>query len=298
MATLTQNKKVFGGLNPTPEDKRDFQLGAVFVQPDLSELPDVFLVDKTPVKDQGETDLCTAYASTSASEKQENTTLSPEFQFAATKLISGDPNAWGANLRDAMMSFVKYGSLEQAIATGHLELNGRHKWYDRDWIAQFQNWPDRFFAMAEVHQKRSIFKNTGKYDVFDNMCTWLWKFRDEKRSFVVGAIWRQEWTSADGGVIPETYGGSGFGHAFEIVGFDRKRDVLVAKLSNGENIGDKGYFYFPRSVVNRELERYGQYMFQDMPKDQAREYNDKGIKSTDPWIIRVLKRIKYFIMSI
>ena len=290
--------KMGGGLQPTPVDVRDFQLGAIYPQPKIEELPYHYMLEGTVMKDQKLTDLCTAYASTSASEKQENQVFSPEWQFAMTKRLEGDWTTWGANLRTAMMSFVKFGSLPQYVATGWLHTHEKDKYDDRDWLANWKNWATVFEDRAAEYKKRSVFKNNGRYDLFDNMCTWLWHFRDEHRSFVVGALWRDDWTDAPDGVIPKEYGAGQYGHAFEIVGFNRQDDTLIAKLSNGDEIGKDGYFHFPRSVVNKEFAPYGQFMFQDMPKDLVREYEKKGIKATDSLFVRIIKSLVYFFKSL
>lgn len=37
--------------------------------------------------------------------------LEPGYSFAASKEISGDPDSWGQNLRDACKAHIKYGGL-------------------------------------------------------------------------------------------------------------------------------------------------------------------------------------------
>ena len=44
---------------------------------------------------------------------------------------------------------------------------------------------------------------------------------------------------------------------------------LVAQLSQGEDVGDRGLFYLPREVVNKEIGAYGIFMFYDMEREEA-----------------------------
>lgn len=110
-------------------------------------------------------------------------------------------------------------------------------------------------------------------DTFDIIRCTLWANRAEKRSILTGITWHNSWTYASGGIIPRFYVDRGnFGHAFKVFGWKEIADepYLVAQLSNGENIGDKGIFYFPRNVVNKEF-TYGAYTFSDMPPEQAKQ---------------------------
>ena len=66
------DKPIGGGLLELPVDERDFQFGQLFTLPSLDEIPHEFYVSKPlKIKDQGDSDLCTAFAATSVSEDQE-----------------------------------------------------------------------------------------------------------------------------------------------------------------------------------------------------------------------------------
>src|SRR3990167_6720197 len=101
------------GLRKLPRDSRDFNLGAIQETIDLSTIPQEFIVGEPIQKDQFDTDFCTGFAVTSASELQEGVELSAEWQFAKTKQIAGDWKSWGANLRDACKSAVEFGSIKE-----------------------------------------------------------------------------------------------------------------------------------------------------------------------------------------
>lgn len=259
-------------LRPLPLDKRDFSVGAVLGQINIGEVPNKNFVVAQPIliKDQGESDLCSAYAVTAVSEDQEGEELLPEFQFYKTKSLSGDPDEWGANLRDACKSAVKFGSLP---LNGFKPIKGR----TRAEVLDGSRWPGHADTVALMHKKETFFNVDGRYDVFDNIRTALWKNRDKKCSIVTGALWRNDWIDAPDGIIPSKYGSSGFGHAFKIFGqkIIKGEPYLVAQLSQGTGVGDNGLFYFNREVTNREIGPYGIFMFYDMPRYEAEKLSKK-----------------------
>ncbi len=101
------------GLKRLPRDKRDFQYSKVFGT--IEELPteDFLVGDPLEIKDQFDTDMCTAFAACAVSELQEGIKLSPEFQFAKIKELEGQWDTWGADLRQVCRSLVKKGSLRK-----------------------------------------------------------------------------------------------------------------------------------------------------------------------------------------
>lgn len=260
-----RNKKNYNigfGLQPTPKDPRDFNLAAIFSQADVAEIPATDWVVAPPfqIKHQLDTDLCTAFAVTAVSEDQERVDLSPEYQFAKTKQIRGEYEEWGADLRSACKSVVKFGSLPQGSSPYRVGAN------DRNTIANWERYHPGLDENAKPHRKRSYFRvDTGRYDTFDNIRASLWQNREEKATVITGVVWRPSWLGAPGGVIPKSSETGGYGHAIKVFGqklFDGE-PYLVVQNSYGEGCGDKGLFYFPREVVNREF-TFGAYAFKDV----------------------------------
>jgi hypothetical protein len=241
-------------------------LGAIFPQGKIENVPltDFIVAIPKGIKNQGNSDLCSGYAVTAVSVDQEGVELLPEYQFYKTKKISGDMEGWGADLRDACKSVVKYGSLP---AQGYEKIKG----LSRSRVVSDETWEDAMDGIANLYKKETYFSITGKYDTFDNIRLALWENIDRKSSIVTVAKWRTEWLYAEGGIIPESYGNNGFGHAFKIFGQKNINGqlYLVAQLSQGEEYGDKGIFYLSRSVVNREIGKYGLYMFKDISREDA-----------------------------
>lgn len=263
-----QLKNIGGGLQKLPSDSRDFKLGALVRFPRLEEIPDDFLVGSAEIyDDQRDSDLCTAFTVTRvSSEQEEGKKFSVEYQFGKTKAVAGgDYRVWGANLRDACKSAVKYGSLPR-------ESNPHDLWQKgRDFVANPKNWDVVFDPYSFPFRKKTFFAVQGPYDTFDDIRATLWLYRNEKRQVMAGALWRPEWTGAFRGVIDPNYGKEGFGHAFRIVGCKKIKGELhlICPLSSGTELGEKGVFYFPRAVVNKEFGDYGVYTFQDISREEA-----------------------------
>lgn len=265
-----------GGLKKLPEDKRDFSLAGLYIQCNLNEVPGNFIVKEPLVwKDQKETDFCSAYAVTEVSEDQEETELLEEYQFFKTKVImGGDMSAWGADLRAACKAPVSYGSLPKK---GYEKYSG----LARESVVDPRTWPQELDRIAVKHKKQTFFDATkGRYDLFDNLRTHLWQHRGEKCTIVTGAAWRSLWTNAEGGIIPKTQVAGEFGHAFKLYGSKiiNGEPYLIAQLSNGQDIGDRGKFYFPRDVINREFKGYGAFMFKDLSRETAEAMLNSGTK--------------------
>jgi hypothetical protein len=192
--------------------------------------------------------------------------LEPAFSFAISKMISGDKESYGQDLRSACKAHILYGALEKNKAPFNLENK------DDGFLRDFSNWPKELLAQAEEHKKQSYFSVDGPYSHFDNCRVALYRNQDKKRFIITGCLWRTSWTGADNGIIPEKYEKDGFGHAFVITGWVKFGDktYLKAQLSNGEDIGLNGNFFFSREVVNKEF-KFGSFLFVDIDNERVKK---------------------------
>jgi len=296
MTDLQDKRMLDSGLREQPIDERDLRFGAVVTLPPLETIPNNFTVGRTEVTvDQKNTDLCTAYATTQANEDQERVEFSPDFQFAMTKFIEGNPNSWGATIRDACASLVKYGSLPIVNAEFSWQKQGR------GFIADWDNWPEALKQKAILYAKSSYALVSGPYDLFDNMRATLWANRNERRSIVTGLVWRNSWMVAKDGVIPnQGYEDNGTPHAIRIVGvkYIHGEPYLIAPLTSGTRYGDNGVFYLPRVVVNKECSmKWGYYTFIDATPDQIRYLQKKSLTTKSLWWVRIWLIIKKLFLS-
>ena|SRR3990167_8408633 len=164
---------------------------------------------------------------------------------------------------------------------------------DQIFLANWGNWPKNLDESAKKHLKQSYFSIYGPYDTFDNIRATLWANRNEKRSVLTGCEWKSIWINAAGGIIPKFYlEKNGVGHAFKIFGWKEiaGESYLIAQLSNGMGVGDKGIFYFPRNVINKELS-FGIYTFSDMPTEKAKQMGWS-------WDIKLKEILKRFLWAI
>ena len=269
-----------GGLKPLARSEADLKLGAFFSQPKLGELPREYIIPAFNYyhpKNQGDTDFCSAFATTTAMEATEGVTLSPEWFFAASKFLTDDPDEWGQDLRAAGNCAVKMGALEQDEAPYSLSTNSA------DFLRRFANWGDTTKQMnkAIFHKQKSYSFTKGGFDGFDNLRAWIWKFR---QPVVMGVEWG--WPP-DRQYITEQV--EGYGHAIVAVGWTVRdsKEFLVIQNSWGMN-GDEGKFYMSKDVVNGNVSRYGAIMFTDLSVEEARYYQENGLSAERNWLLNLI----------
>jgi hypothetical protein len=273
-------KPIFqAGLRDTPEDHRDFRLGAIVSLPALSELPESFSLPTLGVKDQGATDFCAAFATSTLSEIQEGIELSPEFQFALGKVISGDVDEWGLDLRSVLKGVVKLGSLPQAIAPYSL------KNQSPEFMRAIGNWPEVLVAKSSPYKKQSYFEITGPYDHYDNIRAAIWKFRNQKQGVLSGLIWQWPLDATFLDAISD----EGFGHAIPYIGWTEKG--LLLQNSGGVQAGLRGCHIVSRATVNHFVSQFKAYMMVDLSPADAEYLIQNGIKIEDNWLVGLFKAL-------
>lgn len=272
------------GLLPLKEDLRDFPLGAIFgVEKDL---PREFLItgaNTLKVKDQGDTDLCSAYSVCYASELQEEVELNPQYQFAFSKLISGNIEGWGQDLRSACKTPVVFGGLEETNFSNCQDrpINPR----------DYKEWGEWYINEAKEHKKQSYFRaDLGFTNKFDLLKSAMFKHNS---AIVSGLVWKRGYS--DNAVIKPN-NSDGFGHAITLVGWTviKGIDHLIIHNSIG-NLVEGGRWYLPRDMVD-EL-KFGNYIFVDLPRETVEDYLKNDIMITDSWFVKLYKIIKNFLWT-
>ena len=282
---MNEETKIRPGLLPLTPDDRDFRLGAITKLPKLSELPDEFSHTPLEIKDQLGSDFCPAFSSIGASELQEGVLLSPEYQFALIKeLMGGDVDSFGADLRSAAGSFVRFGSIEQKDCPKGFNVAEK----DPAFLRRIENWPAELKAKALIHSKKTYVQVDGPYDSFDNIRATIHLFKDEKRVPIFGVRWA--WPVNNPYIETPISGGGG--HALYAIGFRKVngRDYLCVVNSYGRNCGENGIFYFSREVINEFVSVYGAFMFIDLTKE---EYQKKVEQMKMGIMAKILNLMKY-----
>lgn len=217
---------------------------------------------KPIILNQLDLDFCVGFATTTLQNITWQIKNDPLYQFAKIKQIRGEYKAYGANLRDGMKAATKFGSLPLVYAP--YTHNGSPTDKNRDFLANWVNWPIDLDKQAFKEKDLSYFIVDGTYDIFDNIRSTLALHLQERRAVTFGLYWHDEWTEAPGGIIPPimpttSYGG---GHDISIVGQKTINGVLylVLQQSWGDTAGDRGFYYFPRSIIDQSYALgYGAY---------------------------------------
>ena len=170
------------GLKKLPKDRRDFKLSAIIQLPKLEELPEEFELPVKYIKNQLDSDYCTGMATCGISELQEGVELSPEWAFAISKMISGDPDSWGLGVIDGLKAITKYGYVtKEETKDITFKKFGDHRY--------IENWPKELFEKAAKRKKSSYFQITGPYDHTDNIRASIYLFKDKKQLASLGVVW-------------------------------------------------------------------------------------------------------------
>lgn len=277
---MTDLKQFKPGLRELPPDDRDVRLGALVKLPALKDLPRRFNLGDSIIKDQDNSDFCTAFASATASELQEGVELSPEWIFAVGKMIDGDVDSFGLDLRTVCKVHTKYGAIESKDAPFSI------KEKSASFLRHLENWDEGLFDKAVLHKKKSYASAIeGPYDAFDNIRASIYYFRNERRAVFFGVIWSWGW---------DVYkllkpGVTGEPHCIVCKGWDE--DGLIIQNSGGKSVGKDGYHRMSREVVNKFASQYGAYMFLDYTKDELQWYLDNRVKLDDHWLLGLLKSL-------
>lgn len=270
-------------LEHLPEDIRDFSHSTLFGTVKSESIPSFSfdISSNAPyIYDQSDLDFCTGESSSAESTVEfqtENDPSDPLFQFAKIKQIRGEWSDQGANLRDAAKALTKFGSLPMSKSP-FTHNAGKDTDRDRDFLANWSNWPNELDSQALGRRLGSYFVPDGPHDPFDNIRSALWQNATTKAGSGVlfGLLWRDEWTYSPGGVIPEIVPASGGGgHAVYLRGQKMIGTIPYIVLQNswGKSLGDNGLYYVPRSVINNEFAAgHGAYVFKKIPASQAKTF--------------------------
>lgn len=236
------------------------------------------------ILNQTDLDFCTAYEASGAQKAIWGIDFDPYYQFAKTKQIEGEYTQYGANLRDAAQSLVKYGSLPFMNAP-YTHNTGSPNDKPRDFLANWANYPIALDSIASKEKDLSYFAIDGSYDYFDNIRSTLYMHLTERRIVSLGLFWHDEWTEAVGGIIPPTMPTTwnGGGHDISVIGQKTINGFLYLVLQNswGDTAGDKGFYYFPRQIIDQIAQLgYGSYTFSRI--------DSSGLKTLNNWLTSLL----------
>lgn len=261
------------GLQPLRPDDRDLHLGSIIDLPKV--VPDFFLDGGWADKIQEEDD-CSAFAVILARELRENVELDREFQFAAMKSLSGDPETYGGDLREALSIPVKIGAIR--LSDRPESCKGK----PLSFLRYIANWGIVASLMEIAWGRRAksyvFVRPTQGMDAFDTIAAtqYFWLLKGEKRAIPFGTFW--DWSLND--YVIEKWTGRGNGHAMSYRGKLTLNGVayLVVQQNYGTSAGQNGLHLFSRGVVNASEAIFGAGMFTSFTPDELRTMIANGYK--------------------
>lgn len=226
----------------------------------------------------------------------------PIFQFSKIKQIRNEWQSYGANIREAMLSFTKYGSLLKKYSPFTYD-EGKPTDRTRDIVSNWNNWDKSLDALAAKNKAPAFFTADGPNQPFDNIRSILWQNKQKgiKSGVVLGMYWKGTWGSA---IIPDdgqeaSYNATG-AHCTWVRGQKTigGQIYLVVQNSYGAGAGDDGLFYFPREVINRNFPIFGAYYFYPISVGDAQYHNENGIKLSANWVSKVVTSLEQFFIGL
>lgn len=233
------------GTRPTKKDYRDYDFHKTFGATLVPNLPTELLLDAhlwLPNQNAYESIFgnapqpygCTNYTSNDLCANQDTMLYNPAF----TESITHANTQGGYDVRQSLLTTIKYGTK----------------------------------ALDGTINKRTQLFNVQKYamlDYFDSIRYAMLPTLGEKRTVSWGTPWYLEWEQdAVKGIAimkaPSSYSVKGVSwHNSEFIGWTVKDGItyLVNKSWQGQYIGDKGFLYFPREVVNAIMDINGTCAF-------------------------------------
>lgn len=251
------------GCITSPADPRDFIYSQLVAAADP--LPERFLPDRIPVRDQGDEGTCVGFSAAAIKNYQErknhpgmNIITSPRFVYHECKKIDGIPNMEGTYPRVAMDVLRKLGTCRESSLPYQPKTNPPIPVSTYEEAKQFI-----IGAYARVQSMDEI-----------------------KRALVnegpvmAGVIVTDSFVYAPKGVIGEPNGKWWGGHAIALDGYDDSKKAFRFINSWGSSWGDDGYGWLPYSfLAYRNIDLGGMPFFQEawssldviMPNPEAKE---------------------------
>ena len=253
--------EIKGGLNYEKKGIRAFSSEKRFGSISPLVLPEKGLGRKpNKILNQGTTDFCASFSGAAMRSYTEKVNLDPYWLWAMAAYLRGSYKEWGLTLPQIAKALTKKGIVEEQEQLNTIKNK------DRDFLANIENYPQGLEEKAKKHIGGSYYWVEGPYDNFDNIRNVLFLIKDKNLVVITGCEWKMSWLSTPNAIIDkydptEIY----FGHAFIFIDFKNINgvDYLVGQLSGGEELGDKGLFYFSRSIVNSQLFRFGSIVIND-----------------------------------
>lgn len=277
------NPEVLHGLNILPQDEQDVLVGQVLNLPDPKTIPDFEMFNPFATAHVQEADDCSGFAVGGLIELENpGIEVDRELQFALSKLKTGDPQAIGQDLRQALLTPVKYGA--GLLKDRPISCIGQPLTF----LRYISNWGDLSVILERnknlLSQGVAFIQPAQGLDGFDTILSTMWYWfdhdPDQNRGVAFGCYWN--WPLAQSTM--DVFAPTGSGHAMYYMG---KKTIngephLIVQQNYGPNVGDVavqgGVHYFSRDVVNKNLPIFGAGMLVPYSHDELKALIASGYK--------------------
>jgi hypothetical protein len=269
------------GLREKQHDGTEFAVGAVTQFPPLSTLPKEYRLDISLdwIRTQL-VDTCASEAMSNLLSHVNKEKVEALLTWVISRANGGYSVAdWGVDLKSIIMGAVRVGA-------PHFNDSQFHTNDDRALFADVSNWD------LINQQKKAIIYKAGTAvevkpmygaDYFDSVKMVLHRLQTP---VMIGVRWN--WDSMNPNIdTPQT---EGFGHAMLVTGYTVDR--LIVLNSWGTGVGDKGYFYFNRAVINNDVNIFGAWTLIDETPEKIKWMIENGIFMEDRnWLVNIIKAL-------
>ncbi len=222
------------------------------------------------ILNQWDLDFCVSYVTSELQYLMFGIPVDPLYQMAKIKQSRGEYTQAGADLRDGARSVTRFGSLPSSLSPYTHSFPPSQTDKTRNFLANWVNWPVGLDMQAAKQKDLSYFTVDGTNDAFDNIRSTLKLHQQERRAVSIGLFFCGEWTYTPGGIIPNVMPYHlDNPHNMAIVGQKTISGIphLIFQNTWGDEFGDKGFYYFPRAIVNQIAQQgYGMLMFSRFDK--------------------------------
>ena len=269
------------GLREKQNDGTEYPVGGIMQFEPVSKLPETFAltVPDEWVRTQV-VDTCASEAFGNLLSVLNGAKIDALYMWLIARLNNGYANTdWGVDLKSIALSAVKVGAPLYEDSQYHSD-------GDRDVFTAVENWD------LKAMQRKAIVNKFGTAlevttingaDYFDSIKMVLHKL---KTPIAIGVRWN--WDSGKPEI--DTHSDTGFGHAMLVIGYTKDR--LIVLNSWGRSVGNAGYFYFSRSVINHDIAIFGAWTGIDETPEKVKLMLENGIYMEDRnWILNIIKAL-------
>lgn len=266
------------GLREFPKDGTEYNVGA-FVQ--LSKPSRSFKIDITKVLTQV-TDTCAKEASQSLMSYINGTPLNTLLPWVVGRSNAGyEIEDYGIDIKTMLLACVKVGALP-------MEDSPYDSDDDRSVFADITKWDLKTLLPKAIVYKAgsAVFvEPTNGMDMVDSVRATMEKL---KAPMLIGIRWNFDPMNPK----VDNFSDTGYGHALLITGWDDDKweGYMLTLNSWGVAVGDKGFFYFSRAMLNHDLAIFGAGTLIDETAERVKWHIENKIYLNDGnWLLNIAR---------